>query len=79
MEMGFPEERCKKALLVTGNDSVEHGIQWLTDHVEDPLADAPMTISQVKKALKPKLTPEEKAARGVELQKRAQVAREKRE
>lgn len=79
MEMGFAEERCKKALLVTGNDSVEHGIQWLTEHVEDPLADAPMTIAQVKKALKPKLTPEEKAAKAAELQRKAKAEREKRE
>ena len=79
MEMGFPEDRCKKALLITGNDSVEHGIQWLTDHVEDPLADAPMTISQVKKALKPKLTPEEKAAAVEDRRKKAMVERKKRE
>jgi hypothetical protein len=79
MEMGFPEARCKKALLITGNDSVEHGIQWLTDHVEDPLADAPLTIAQVKKALKPKLTPEEKAAKAAELQRKAKAEREKRE
>ena len=79
MEMGFPEYRCKKALLLTGNDSVEHGIQWLTEHVEDPLADAPLTIVQVKAALKPKLTKEEKLARASELQKRAQETRKKRE
>ena len=79
MEMGFPEDRCKKALLITGNDSVEHGIQWLTEHVEDPLADAPMTIAQVKKALKPKLTPEEKAAKAAELQRKAKAERERRE
>lgn len=79
MEMGFPEERCKKALLLTGNDSVEHGIQWLTEHVEDPLADAPMTIAQVKKALKPKMTPEEKAAKAAALQRKAKAERERRE
>jgi hypothetical protein len=79
MEMGFPEERCKKALLITGNDSVEHGIQWLTEHVDDPLADSPMTVAQVKKALKPKLTPEEKAAKAAELQRKAKAERERRE
>ena len=79
LEMGFPEARCKKALLVSGNDSVEHGIQWLTEHVEDPLADAPLTIAQVKRALKPKLTPEEKAAKAQELQRKAVEQRKKRE
>eukprot|EP01047_Picozoa_sp_COSAG01_P011211 COSAG01_NODE_490_length_16356_cov_34.781898_2_plen_230_part_00 len=62
-----------------GNDSVEHGIQWLTEHVDDPGADGPLTIAQVKAALKPKLTPEERAAKAAELQKRAQEKRKQRD
>jgi hypothetical protein len=58
---------------------VEHGIQWLTEHVDDPGADGPLSIAQVKAALKPKLTPEERVAKAAELQKRAQEKRKQRD
>jgi hypothetical protein len=54
-------------------------LQWLTDHCEDPTADGPLTIAQAKKALKPKLTPEEKKQKALELQARAVRQRKKRE
>jgi ubiquitin carboxyl-terminal hydrolase 5/13 len=34
--MGFPEMRCKKALLATGNSDPEAAMEWLFGHMEDP-------------------------------------------
>lgn len=34
--MGFPEIRCKKALLATGNTDPEAAMEWLFAHMEDP-------------------------------------------
>lgn len=35
MSMGFPEVRCKKALLATGNTGSESAMTWLFEHMED--------------------------------------------
>jgi ubiquitin carboxyl-terminal hydrolase 5/13 len=34
--MGFPETRCQKALLATGNVDADSALGWLLDHSEDP-------------------------------------------
>lgn len=34
--MGFPEIRCKKALLATGNTDPEAAMEWLFAHMDDP-------------------------------------------
>lgn len=34
--MGFPEIRCQRALLTTGNQSGEAAMEWLFSHLEDP-------------------------------------------
>lgn len=34
--MGFPEVRCQKALLATGNSDAESAMNWLFSHMEDP-------------------------------------------
>lgn len=34
--MGFPEIRCQKALLATGNSDAEAAMNWLFGHMEDP-------------------------------------------
>ena len=34
--MGFPEVRCQKALLATGNENAEAAMEWLFAHMEDP-------------------------------------------
>ena len=34
--MGFPEIRCQKALLATGNSDPEAAMEWLFAHMEDP-------------------------------------------
>jgi len=50
--MGFPEIRCKKALLaVPGN--VEGAMNWLFQHMEDPGIDAPLQFSSKGSELEP--------------------------
>jgi ubiquitin carboxyl-terminal hydrolase 5/13 len=34
--MGFPENRGKKALIVTGNQGAEAAMNWLFEHMDDP-------------------------------------------
>jgi len=36
LNMGFPENRCQKALLATGNSSADLALGWLLEHSEDP-------------------------------------------
>lgn len=44
--MGFPEIRCKRALLATGNTgNAEAAMEWLFGHMEDPDIDAPLDFS----------------------------------
>ena len=35
LSMGFPENRCHKALLATGNSSADLALGWLLEHSED--------------------------------------------
>ncbi|CAE6505377.1 unnamed protein product [Rhizoctonia solani] len=41
--MGFPEIRCKRALLATGNSNAAVAMEWLFLHMEDPDIDDPLT------------------------------------
>ena len=34
--MGFPEVRCQKALLATGNSDADAAMEWLFAHMDDP-------------------------------------------
>lgn len=34
--MGFPQVRCQKALLATGNNDPNAAMEWLFAHMEDP-------------------------------------------
>lgn len=34
--MGFPENRCKRALMKTGHSGAEVAMNWLFEHMEDP-------------------------------------------
>ncbi|KAJ3123821.1 hypothetical protein HK098_001611 [Nowakowskiella sp. JEL0407] len=44
--MGFPEIRCKKALLATGNSAdTEVAMNWLIEHMEDADIDDPIPVS----------------------------------
>lgn len=36
MAMGFPEIRCRNAILKTGNNGAEVAMNWLFEHMDDP-------------------------------------------
>lgn len=47
--MGFPEVRCQRALLATGNTGdAEVAMNWLFAHMEDPNIDDPIDFSSAK-------------------------------
>ncbi|GME66608.1 unnamed protein product [[Candida] boidinii] len=43
--MGFPENRCKRALYATGNSASSAAMEWLFAHMEDSDIDDPFVIS----------------------------------
>jgi ubiquitin carboxyl-terminal hydrolase 5/13 len=45
IQMGFPENRCKKALAKTGNNSADAAMNWLFEHMEDPDIDDPIEMN----------------------------------
>ncbi|KAI1320770.1 ubiquitin carboxyl-terminal hydrolase 14 [Xylariaceae sp. FL0255] len=45
MAMGFPGNRCEKALYVTGNSDANAAMEWLFGHMEDPDIDEPLVIA----------------------------------
>eukprot|EP00002_Diphylleia_rotans_P021157 TRINITY_DN411_c0_g1_i1.p1 TRINITY_DN411_c0_g1~~TRINITY_DN411_c0_g1_i1.p1 ORF type:complete len:759 (-),score=138.54 TRINITY_DN411_c0_g1_i1:202-2478(-) len=44
--MGFPEVRSRKALIATGDDSLEAAMNWLLEHMDDPDIDNPMPSAE---------------------------------
>jgi uncharacterized UBP type Zn finger protein len=36
VDMGFPEDACKKAVYLTKNSGVEAAMQWVMEHIGDP-------------------------------------------
>ena len=42
--MGFPRNRCEKALHATGNTDADTAMNWLFAHMEDPDIDAPLNL-----------------------------------
>jgi ubiquitin carboxyl-terminal hydrolase 5/13 len=42
--MGFPRNRCVKALHATGNTDANTAMEWLFAHMDDPDIDAPMDL-----------------------------------
>jgi hypothetical protein len=46
-DMGFPESRCRKALLLNNMD-VEAALGWICDHLEDPALDDPLTDEEMR-------------------------------
>ncbi|KAF9473531.1 ubiquitinyl hydrolase [Pholiota conissans] len=42
IQMGFPEVRCQKALLATGNSDSGVAMDWLFSHMDDPDIDTPI-------------------------------------
>jgi len=47
--MGFPEIRCIKALMNTGNSNADEAMNWLLNHMEDVDIDEPITTSTIEK------------------------------
>lgn len=43
-QMGFPLNRCEKALHATGNSDANSAMEWLFAHMEDPDIDRPLNI-----------------------------------
>jgi len=44
MAMGFPRNRCEKALHATGNSDANTAMEWLFAHMEDPDIDEPLQL-----------------------------------
>ncbi|KXJ95022.1 ubiquitin carboxyl-terminal hydrolase [Microdochium bolleyi] len=44
MAMGFPRNRCEKALHATGNADANAAMEWLFGHMEDPDIDEPLKL-----------------------------------
>ncbi|EXJ64223.1 ubiquitin thiolesterase [Cladophialophora yegresii CBS 114405] len=42
--MGFPRNRCEKALHATGNADAEAAMNWLFSHMDDPDIDQPLDL-----------------------------------
>ncbi|KAI1800119.1 ubiquitinyl hydrolase [Daldinia bambusicola] len=45
MAMGFPRNRCEKALHATGNSDPNAAMEWLFGHMEDPDIDEPLVLA----------------------------------
>jgi ubiquitin carboxyl-terminal hydrolase 5/13 len=45
VNMGFPRERCIKAVYNTKNSGVEQAMNWIMEHMDDPDIDVPMDLS----------------------------------
>lgn len=45
MSMGFPKNRCDRALYATGNSDANAAMEWLFGHMEDPDIDDPLVIA----------------------------------
>jgi ubiquitin carboxyl-terminal hydrolase 5/13 len=50
-QMGFPQNRCEKALYATGNSDADAAMDWLFAHMEDPDIDAPLDLDYGSGAL----------------------------
>ncbi|KAJ3052533.1 hypothetical protein HK097_006099 [Rhizophlyctis rosea] len=47
LAMGFPEVRCRKALIKTGNNGADVAMNWLFEHMEDADIDDPIQSAPV--------------------------------
>lgn len=46
-QMGFPANRCEKALHATGNTDANAAMEWLFMHMEDPDIDEPLALGAI--------------------------------
>lgn len=63
LEMGFPQVRAEKALILTGNKSLEPAMEWCFEHMDDADIDEPLQLVQEDGTEKEVLTPEERKKR----------------
>jgi ubiquitin carboxyl-terminal hydrolase 5/13 len=49
-QMGFPLNRCEKALHATGNSDANAAMEWLFAHIDDPDIDTPLDLDSGSKA-----------------------------
>ncbi|CDF37297.1 thioredoxin domain containing protein [Chondrus crispus] len=75
-EMGFPKIRAEKALILTGNKSIERAVEWCFQHADDADIDEPLQLVTKEGGSKPKLSPEEAKKKADELYARARTRRE---
>ena len=75
--MGYSKNVREKALLMTGNVSVEAALEWIESNKEAPDFEEEMLMVQDES--KPKLSPEEAAERAKELQIKLREARKKKD
>mmetsp|Transcript_9192 Transcript_9192/g.30306 ORF Transcript_9192/g.30306 Transcript_9192/m.30306 type:complete len:441 (-) Transcript_9192:83-1405(-) len=78
-EMGFGENRCRRALHATGTDSLEQAVAWLAEHAEDADIDEPLLVPKANAAPKKKLTKEEAKAKAEEIRRNAAARKAKEE
>ncbi|XP_076010710.1 ubiquitin carboxyl-terminal hydrolase 5 [Genypterus blacodes] len=43
-EMGFPLEACRKAVYYTGNTGIDHAMNWIMGHMDDPDFSSPLVV-----------------------------------
>ncbi|KAK3935511.1 ubiquitin carboxyl-terminal hydrolase [Diplogelasinospora grovesii] len=48
--MGFPRNRCERALHATGNSDANNAMEWLFAHMDDPDIDAPLVLGGTRDA-----------------------------
>lgn len=53
-EMGFPEQRATRALLLN-NFNAELAASWLLEHSDDPQADSPITREEIEQYILPNM------------------------
>lgn len=80
LDMGFPENRAKRAIHFSGASTEEGAINWLVEHEEDEDIDEPLMVPKAKaEDNKPKLSPEEARLKAEELVRKAKERREREE
>jgi len=58
MAMGFPKNRCEKALHATGNSDANVAMEWLFGHMEDPDIDEPLVLTSAGEGSSDTASPE---------------------
>lgn len=78
-EMGFPRIRAEKALILTGNKSLEPAMEWCFEHADDPDIDEPLAMVTEDGIPKAVLSAEERKKRADEVLRKARARRQESE